>query len=420
MPTLIKPSAAQYLWQEAEFGIFIHFSINTFANKEWSDGTFSPQIYNPVKLDCNQWVTTAKNAGAKYMILVCKHHDGFCNWQTKTTDYSVKSSPWKNGKGDVVKEFVDACRKQQMRFGFYLSPWDRHEPKYKDKAAYDEFYCRQLEELITEYAHHDEIFELWFDGAGSTGREYDWPRIMALVHQHQPHAMIFNMGDLTIRWSGNEHGFANYPLWNVVKTSQKGEFNFGRGDPDGIGDMWIPAECDVPIRIRHWFHHKGLWGIIYRKSLLSKARLVEIYEKSIGRGGNLLLNLAPTTDGLFNQQDINRLNEMVAEVRRRYAQPLAETSGTGMELILKLGKEARVSAVITQEEIREGQRVKQYRIEANIAGTWTALTFKDPTLTIGHKKIDLLKEPVVTDSLRLIVEDAFADPLIRSFQAYTF
>jgi alpha-L-fucosidase len=177
---LVKPTPAQVRWQNAEFGMFVHFGINTFNNREWSDGTKSPKTFNPKRLNTDQWIQVAKNAGVNYMILTCKHHDGFCLWQTETTDYSVKSSPYKQGKGDVVDEFVASCRKFGMKFGFYLSPWDRHEPCYKDKEAYDKFYAKQLNELLTKYAEHDELFEIWFDGAGSAGREYDWKSIIEI------------------------------------------------------------------------------------------------------------------------------------------------------------------------------------------------------------------------------------------------
>jgi alpha-L-fucosidase len=422
MDAIVKPTALQAQWQDDEFGIFVHFGINTFNNKEWSDGTFPASSFNPTKLDCNQWVSVAKNAGAKYMILVCKHHDGFCNWQTATTDYSVKSSPWKGGKGDVVAEFVDACRKHGMKFGFYLSPWDRHEPKYTDKNAYDEFYAAQLTELVTTYANPGEIYELWFDGAGSTGRVYNWSLFMDIVRKHQPNAMIFNMGDLTIRWVGNESGYAPYPHWNVVESKNADEFALdGKTKADGSGDKWLPAECDVPIRHRHWFHHKGLWGILYRKMLFKKDKLVELYERSVGHGANLLLNLAPTEDGLFNQTDINRLSDAMEEVRRRYSTPLAKTSGHGKEVVLKLPEESQVSAVIIQEDILEGgERVRAYSLEAMINGTWRAVKPQEATISIGHKKIDKLFPPITTDTIKLMITESIADPLIRNFAAFRF
>lgn len=185
------------------------------------EGTDSPELFNPTQFDARQWARTAKRAGFKYLVLTAKHHDGFCLWPTKTTDYSVKSSPWKNGQGDVVREVADACREEGLKFGLYLSPWDRHEPCYPDKEAYDDFYAEQLTELLTGYGP---LVEVWFDGAGSQGREYDWPRIIGLVDQYQPEAMVFNMGRPTIRWVGNEDGVAPYPCWNTATTARESMF----------------------------------------------------------------------------------------------------------------------------------------------------------------------------------------------------
>ena len=175
---LAKPSEQQLQWQDMEFGMFCHFGINTFCDQEWGEGTDSPELFNPTQFDALQWVRSAKLAGAAYFVLTAKHHDGFCLWPTETTDYSVKSSPWKNGQGDVVRDVADACKQEGIRFGLYLSPWDRHEPCYPDKEAYDDFYANQLTELLTQYGP---LVEVWFDGAGSHGREYDWRRIMGLV-----------------------------------------------------------------------------------------------------------------------------------------------------------------------------------------------------------------------------------------------
>lgn len=420
MVDIVKPTEAQARWQDDEFGIFVHFGINTFNNREWSDGTCRLESFNPTNLDCEQWVTAAKNAGAKYIVLVCKHHDGFCLWQTKTTEYCVRNTPWKGGKGDVVAEFVAACRKHDMQFGFYLSPWDRHERKYKDKEAYDKFYAAQLEELITGYANDGEIYELWFDGAGSTGRVYDWPMFMGIVRKHQPKAMIFNMGDLTIRWVGNENGVAPYPTWNVVHAYDADKFAYERVNADGTGDKWIPAECDVPIHHRHWFHHKGAWGVLYNFALFSKKKLVEIYEKSVGHGASLLLNLAPTEKGVFSNRDVARLQEMVKEIRRRYGAPIAETSGTGSEIVLELKVPSKIAAVVLQEDIRQGERVKEYNLQAKIDGGWQQLGLEEPGIAIGHKKIDKLLVPMVTSAIKLVVTKSTAEPAIKAFKVCTF
>jgi len=401
---IIKPTPEQVQWQDMEFCVFVHFSINTFNNREWSDGTFSPKTFNPKHLDCEQWVKVAQAAGAKYMILVCKHHDGFCLWQTDTTDYSVKSSPYKNGAGDVVAEFVAACRKFGMRFGFYLSPWDRHAPEYADKLAYDQYYAAQLAELLSRYADYNEVFELWFDGAGSEGRVYDWDMFLGVINQYQPGAVRFQSAYPTIRWVGNEKGYTPYPNWNLISQ-------------DGT-EIWAPAECDVPIHLYHWFHHTGLWGIAYRITLQSTKKLVDLYEKSVGHGANLLLNIAPTTDGLFSKRDIKRVLALGAEIRRRYDTPLAETAGSGITLELPLPTPMSVNCVVLQEDITEGERVRKYSIEVKSGVNWVRVQTSEQTISIGHKKIDKFAIPITTPALRLVVAEATAEPIIRSFRAY--
>lgn len=211
------PSREQMAWQDLELGMFCHFGINTFCDQEWGEGGDSPAVFNPLQLDARQWVSTAKEAGFRYFILTAKHHDGFCLWPTATSTYSVASSPWKEGRGDVVKECAEACRDLGVGFGIYLSPWDRHEPCYADPQAYDDFYALQLQELLTGYGP---LTEIWFDGAGSEGRNYDWRRIMDLIKLHQPGAMVFNMGAPTIRWVGNEDGLAPYPCWNTANSAR--------------------------------------------------------------------------------------------------------------------------------------------------------------------------------------------------------
>ena len=240
------PTPAQlHYQQEHAFALFLHFGINTFYGKEWSDGTLDPAGFNPTELDTRQWVDTAKEAGAAHVILTAKHHDGFCLWQTDTTDYSVASSPWKDGKGDVVAELAEACRDAGLGLGLYLSPWDRHEESWEtDHAAYDAFYLRQLEELTTRYGP---IYELWFDGAGSEQHPYDWDAIMDVIDRNQPGAMVFNMGRPTVRWVGNEDGLASDPCWYTVSETEKSMYTDAREGLPG-GGWYLPPECDVSIR----------------------------------------------------------------------------------------------------------------------------------------------------------------------------
>ncbi|WP_339324869.1 alpha-L-fucosidase [Paenibacillus sp. FSL W8-0194] len=406
MTVLAKPSPQQLAWQDLELGMFCHFGINTFCDQEWGEGTDSPELFNPTQFDARQWARTAKRAGFKYLVLTAKHHDGFCLWPTKTTDYSVKSSPWKNGQGDVVREVADACREEGLKFGLYLSPWDRHEPCYPDKEAYDDFYAEQLTELLTGYGP---LVEVWFDGAGSQGREYDWPRIIGLVDQYQPEAMVFNMGRPTIRWVGNEDGVAPYPCWNTATTARESMFTsdmltWMEGTPS-----WVPAECDVPIRKRHWFWHPD-----DEASLRSLEDVLDIYYRSVGHGATLLLNVSPDNRGLLPDADAARVIEFGDEIRRRFGQSIGQTHGEGTELLLHLDSAGSVNHVILMEDISQGERVREYVLEADIQGHWKELVRGS---AIGHKKIDRFAT-VETGALRIRVLASVEKPVIRSFAAY--
>lgn len=401
---LAKPTKAQMRWQDLELGMFCHFGINTFCDQEWGDGTDSPEKFNPTSLDARQWVRIAKEAGFKYFILTAKHHDGFCLWPTKTTDYSVKSSPWKDGKGDVVGECAEACREMGMPFGLYLSPWDRHEPCYPDKEAYDDFYAEQLTELLTWYGP---LVEVWFDGAGSEGREYDWPRFISLVKKYQPDAMIFNMGAPTIRWVGNEDGVAPYPCWNTAKEARLSMFTDAMVTWLPETPDWVPAECDVPIRRGRWFWHPN-----EEDKLLSLEELKDIYYRSVGHGANLLLNVAPDNRGLIPEADAKRVAEFGDWIRRTFSNPLKEISGEGYEFEIALDSPERIAHVILMEEIAEGERVREYILEAKKNdGQWVELAHGS---AIGHKKIDRF-EPIVAKQVRLRILEAVAKPLIRKF-----
>ncbi len=403
---IAKPTKEQLSWQDLELGMFCHFGMNTFCNREWGDGTDSPNKFNPQSLDAKQWVSIAKEAGFKYFILTAKHHDGFCLWQTNTTDYSVKSSPWKDGKGDVVAECARACEELDMPFGIYLSPWDRHALCYEDKEAYDDFYCDQLTELLTQYGP---MVEVWFDGAGSEGREYDWRRIIDLVRKYQPKAMIFNMGAPTIRWVGNEDGVAPYPCWNTATEARQSMFtqDTTKWLPDT--PLWLPAECDVPIRKGSWFWHPD-----DEDSIRSLDELMDIYYRSVGHGTNLLLNVAPDDRGLIPEADRKRVLEFGDEIRRRFSRPIAKTHGTGDILELKFPDKTYVDHVILMEDIAHGERIRAYELAAYIQGKWRNLVVGS---AIGHKKIDSFKK-VYTNRLRLTVDNADDIPLIRSFEAF--
>lgn len=403
---LAKPSKQQLQWQDMEMGMFCHFGMNTFCDQEWGEGNDSPDLFNPSRLDARQWVRTAKEAGFKYFILTTKHHDGFCLWPTRTTDYSVKSSLWRQGQGDVVRECADACMEEGIGFGIYLSPWDRHEPCYENKEAYDDFYAEQLTELLTQYGP---LVEIWFDGAGSEGREYDWPRIMGLIEQYQPDALIFNMGAPTIRWVGNEDGVAPYPCWNTAESARVSMFTEESLTWLPETPRWVPAECDVPIRKEHWFWHPD-----DEHSLHTLDHLLDVYYRSVGHGCNLLLNLAPDHTGLLPETDVERVLEFGNELRKRFSVPLAETSSTGSIVELLMETEESINHIVLMEEISQGERIRAYVLEAWQQDTWTELVRGS---AIGHKKIDSF-DTIRTDRIRLRVLESAGEPLIRSLKTF--
>ncbi|MGZ9583165.1 alpha-L-fucosidase [Paenibacillus marinisediminis] len=403
---LAKPTPQQLKWQDLEMGMFCHFGINTFCDQEWGDGTDSPELFHPDSLNATQWVRAAKEAGFKYLVLTAKHHDGFCLWPTKTSEYSVKSSPWKNGNGDIVREVSDACKEGGMLFGLYLSPWDRNAACYPDEDAYDDFYCEQLTELLTQYGP---LVEVWFDGAGSQGHKYDWQRIIDLVKQYQPDAMIFNMGAPTIRWVGNEDGLAPYPCWNTAETARESMFTDAMMTWLPETPAWVPAECDVPIRKDHWFWHPNDEG-----SLRSLDDLMDIYYRSVGHGATLLLNVAPDNRGLLPTVDVERLKEFGREVRRRFSKPIAETSGEGETIVVQLEQETEIDHAVIMEDLTHGERVREYVLEVWQNDEWTELLCGS---AIGHKKIDRF-ETVSTTKLRLRVLNSTDRPLFRSLAIF--
>jgi alpha-L-fucosidase len=396
------PTAAQLNFQEWEFGMFCHFGINTFYAKEWSDGTLDPRGFAPTHLDARQWVQAARDAGMRYLVFTAKHHDGFCLWQTDTTDYSVRSSPWKEGKGDVVAEVAEACREVGLPLGVYLSPWDRHEPCYADPEAYDRFYIRQLTELCTRYG---ELAYLWFDGAGSEGRRYDWETIMAVADRYQPGAMVFNMGRPTVRWIGNEDGVATDPCHYAVETLAVSAFTEHK-EAVPTRTYMVP-ECDVAIR-RNWF-----WQPDDRETLKSTEHLLGIWYRSIGRGANLLLNVPPNRAGLLDAPDVSRLQEMTTALQQRFASPITATLRPLSPEIWEadFGTAVRFEHLMMREVLEQGQRIESYTLE-----TEDGTVFAQGG-TIGHRKVDVF--PALT-ALRIHIRLTQSSPgaALREAHAY--
>lgn len=425
-----KPTPQQLAWQEAELSLFLHFGMNTFTNCEWGEGNEDPRWFNPSALDARQWAQVAKECGFKYLILTAKHHDGFCLWQTRYTEHSVKNSPWREGKGDVVREFSQACREAGLKMGIYLSPWDRHERTYGDSPAYNRYFIRQLTELLTQYG---EVAEVWFDGAygeGPNGRrqEYDWQSYYQVIRKYQPHALIAICGP-DIRWVGNEDGYAGETEWSVQDPVPAFHSNVS-------GKVWWPAECDVSIR-PGWFYHAH-----EDTKVKPLQHLLDIYFKSVGRNSVLLLNVPPDRRGLLPDPDVHRLHEWRAALDEIFATDLArnkhasansaqrahdarrvvdgdpatywlprELPGT---LEIDLRKPTTFNVVMMQEYIAEGQHVEAYVIEAMTPSGWQKV--KEGT-TIGHKKLDRIA-PVTASRVRLTITKARDLPRIRNFALY--
>jgi alpha-L-fucosidase len=412
-----RPSAAQLEWQRDELAMFLHFGVNTFTDREWGDGREDPAIFNPANLDARQWAKTARAAGFRSMILTAKHHDGFCLWPSRTTDHTVAKSPWRNGTGDVVREMVDACRAEGLRPGLYLSPWDRNNPAYGDSARYNDLYCDQLSELLTQYGR---IAEVWFDGAngeGANGKKqvYDWPRFFALVKRHQPESVIFSDAGPDVRWCGNENGSGGDPNWSTVNPAAvpyPGASGDGviaalqHGDPSGVA--WRPAEVDTSMR-PGWFYHSA-----DDARVRSVDNLVDLYVNSVGRNAKLLLNVPPTRDGLLHATDIARLTGFRDRLGALTHTGITATAKatwrvTGprtAEAVLDLGRLVPVSTTRLAENIALGQTVSRYSLYSAGTDDWGVLS---RGTTIGYAKMDRFA-PTVMRRLRLAIEDAVAAP----------
>jgi len=408
-----RPSAAQLAWQRDEIALFLHFGVNTFTDREWGDGRESPSIFAPSALDARQWARAARGAGAKAMVLTAKHHDGFCLWPTLTTPHSVASSPFRGGQGDVVLEFVDACRAEGLKAGLYLSPWDRNNPTYGDSARYNALYAEQLTELLTRYGP---IAEVWFDGANGEGpngkrQTYDWPRVWGIVRRLQPSAVMFSDAGPDVRWCGNEKGIAGDPNWSTVNpevVTYPGQDAPGitealqHGDRDGT--VWRPAEVDVSIR-PGWFYHPA-----EDEKVRSVDNLVELYFTSVGRNGKLLLNVPPTREGLVHATDVANLASFRTRLDSMFANDVARTAHTtwrasgenGGELIVRLQRASRVSLARLSEDVSQGQSIARYTLYGAQGNVWKELS---RGTTIGYAKLDRVA-PATVSRVKLVVEDA--------------
>lgn len=419
----VKPSYNQLkMLRETPFYAFVHFSPNTYTNLEWGNGDEDPAIFNPTELDCEQWAKAIKSAGMKGMVLTAKHHDGFCLWQTKYTEHSIKNSPYKNGKGDIVKEAAEACKKYGLKFGFYLSPWDRNAKCY-GTDEYNEYYKNQLTELLTGYG---EIFHVWFDGAcgeGPNGKKqvYDFDGYIELVEKYQPNATIFHEQG-TVRWCGNEAGTAPFAQWAVVPYELcpfnkpqtngaliDGSLEFNTNPDVAIGSLesimyskalvFAPSETDMSIR-SGWFYHED-------EKPHSLERLFNTYMTSVGNNATFNLNIPPMPNGKFNESDVKRLKELGDLLNNEFGTNLAEGipfeksagySETQPEYTLKLDGIKKIKYVEIAERISNGQRVANFAVlRKDEFGQWLPLA---QSTTIGSKKI-LKFDPVETDEIKI-------------------
>ncbi len=410
----IVPTSQQLQWQEMETNAFLHFTVNTFTDKEWGDGTESESIFNPTRFDAEQWIKALKDAGFKMAILTCKHHDGFCLWPSKYTGHSVKNSPWKNGQGDVVKEVADACKKYGLKFGVYLSPWDRHEPSY-GTPSYNTYYENQLTELLTNYG---EIAEVWFDGAkgdNAKDMEYDFKGYWNLVRQLQPNAIIFSDAGPDVRWVGNESGNAGQTCWSTIDTA-----GMAPGKADGAylntgdinGKYWIPAETDVSIR-PGWFYHPG-----ENDKVKTPQELVNLYYQSVGRNSLLLLNIPPNRDGLLSEQDVKNIESFRKIINETFqtnlARDYAPSSLTDKKLntfislnvnepyTIDFKKAVQLDRAMLQENTANGQAIMNGLLEYWDGKDWQKL---DTFTTVGHKRLFRFNM-VTTQKIRLTVSES--------------
>jgi len=447
------PSDRQLAWHDMEYYMFVHFTVNTFTDKEWGFGDEKESVFNPTELDCRQWARVTKEAGMKGIILTAKHHDGFCLWPSEFTEHSVKNSPWRDGKGDVLRELRAACDENGLKLGVYLSPWDRNSAAYST-PEYLTYYRNQLNELLTGYG---DIFEVWFDGAnGGDGyygganetrkidnkTYYDWANTHEIVRKLQPSAVMFSDAGPDIRWVGNESGMGSLTNWCLLDKDEMypgGDFAKILGEGHENGKYWVPAEVDVSIR-PGWFYHEKEDSLVR-----SPENLMELYYSSVGRNSNLLLNVPPDRRGLLHENDVRSLlefsellkNEFKTEVAK--GKPVEATSSRGKgyeasnvtdgypetywatddsqtsgDLIIDLGPETEVNRILIQEYIKLGQRVQQFSVSAFVDNAW------EPVIegtTIGNKIIR--KFPTVKASkIKISIIKSKACPVISNVEIY--
>ena len=431
LPCGPTPTENQLRWQDMEMYAFIHYSLNTYTDQEWGYGNEDPMLFNPSDLDCRQWARVCKQAGMRGIIFTAKHHCGFCMWPSKYTDYSVKSSPWKQGKGDVVRELADACREEGLKFAVYLSPWDRNHPQY-GRPEYVTYFRNQLRELLTDYGN---IFEVWFDGAnGGDGwygganetrridpkTYYEWEETFRMIRELQPNCVIWNdggdRGDL--RWVGNEAGSVGETNWSLLNKEGNVTGDMLRFGLEN-GDSWVAAETNTSIR-PGWFYHET-----ENENVKSLSKLMDTYYKSVGRNSCLLLNFPIAPNGRIHPTDSLRgiaFKKMIDEVFRTDLSKKAKKNEQGNTTLIEFKRPTSFNRFVAEEDIRYGQRVKEFSLEALVDGQWQQLKDElaengNGLTTIGHRRI-ICFPTVKATKLRFTVTDSKCTPIIRKLGVY--
>ena len=407
-PAAARPSADQLAWQDLEVGMFVHFGPATWRDPAHPDVDV-PLASLHFDIDTDRWVEVARGLGARYVVMVAKHQEGFCLWPTQTTDYSILNTPWKGGRGDVLADLAASCRRAGLGMGVYCSPRDDAFgagvggtcASPVRQAMYNAYYRQQLTELLTRYGA---LTEIWFDGSTVVP-------VGDLLAAHAPHAMIFQGPQATIRWVGNEDGFAPYPSWDTLPRAAAATGTATAKDSEPAGGAWLPLECDVSIRRPEWFWHPG-----QDAKLLALDALLEIYYRSVGRGAQLLLNVPPDASGRIPEGDAARATALGDEVRRRFGRSVGETSGEGRTVELRLATPAPVDHVVIEEALDDGERVRGYRLEGLRGSAWMPL---GTGVSVGHKRI----QPVPgagapLSAIRFAVTRSAGTPRIRRLAAF--
>ena len=404
----IKPKQLEFL--DWEMGVFFHFGIRTYyeGHKDWDMQEMPLDAFDPKQLDCEQWVRTVKEAGAAYGVLICKHHDGFANWPSKYTDYSVANTPWKDGKGDVVREFVDACRKYDLKIGLYYSPAE-FGSRQKSAEEYDQYFINQISELLGDYGKID---YLWFDACGSENHKYDTDRIVKEIRRLQPEILMFNLWDPDTRWVGNESGLAARDNRNTVRLLDVSVQTETREFLQE--DTFLPAECDCRIRSQNWFYSEK-----DTHTLKSVEELMGLYYYSVGRGANLLLNIAPDRNGLLPQEDAARFREFGEAIRAIFANPAASLENAQRKentYSLKLDVPQLMDHLVIEEVLNQGECIEQFSVWIHPYDYGCPICVYEGR-TVGHKHICKFP-PVMTQQLDVMIEKEAAPHTLKGLTAY--